>query len=82
MPGHLVARERRHWGHTSDDVRGDIVAQRNTDTSMVGTTSARECDGECKVGVYSFRTSEGATVERRGDENTSAYSVLVGRGAK
>jgi hypothetical protein len=81
MPGHIAAGDRRHWGHTSDHVRGAIVAQRSTDTDMVGTTSARECDGERKIGMYSFRTIKGATAERRGDEDTSAYSVPVGRGA-
>jgi hypothetical protein len=45
-------------------------------------TSARECDGERKLGMYSFRTIEGATAERRGDEDTSAYSVPVGRSAE
>ena len=81
MPGHLAAGELLHWGHSSDHVRGDIVAQRSTDTGMVGTTSARECDGERKLRMYSFRTIKGATAERRGDEDTSAYSVPVGRGA-
>jgi hypothetical protein len=71
-PGHLAAGEQRHWGHTSDHVRGAIVAQISTDTSMVGTTSARECDGERKLGMYSFRTIEGATC------TVVVFSLLVG----
>ena len=39
---------------------------------MVGPTSARECDGERKLGMYSFRTIEGATC------TVVVFSLLVG----
>jgi hypothetical protein len=76
MPGNLTSGERRHWGHTSDHVRGAIMAHRSTDTCMVGTTSARECDGERKLCMYLLRTIKGATAERRGDEDTLATPHL------